>query len=116
MTTSWSSLPVLPVRLDPFCWLSEVEPNGSINLDVRLLSLSVVNEARTLDDWYRDFNTRPGLARVMAAVRRHHGDGAARRFYESFGERFHVQLGTGDDVERRAVAVDAWPQLTCRRR
>ena len=43
----------------------------------------------------------------MAAVRRHHGDGAARRFYQRFGERFHVQLGTGDDVERRAVAVDA---------
>lgn len=104
------------VHVDPSCpfawitfrWLSEVETNASIDLHVRLLSLSVVNEDRTLDDWYRDFNDKAwGPARVMAAVRRHHGDGRARAFYQSFGERFHVQLGTGDDVDRRAVAVDA---------
>ena len=100
--------PSCPFAWITFCWLSEVERTASIDLDVRLLSLSVVNEARTLDDWYRDFNDKAWApARVMAAVRRHHGDGAARRFYRSFGERLHVQLGTGDDVERRAVAVEA---------
>lgn len=104
------------VHVDPSCpfawitfrWLSEVECNGSIDLDVRLLSLSVVNEHRTLDDWYRNFNDKAWApARVMAAVREHHGDAAARRFYETFGERFHVQFATGDNVERRAVAAEA---------
>ena len=68
----------------------------------------MVNEHRPLDDWYRDFNDRAwGPARVMAAVADRHGRDAARRFYEAFGNRFHVQLGTGDDVDRRAVTVDA---------
>ncbi|MET0909270.1 MAG: disulfide bond formation protein DsbA [Ilumatobacteraceae bacterium] len=104
------------VHVDPSCpfawitfrWLSEVERSASIDLHVRLLSLSVVNEDRPLDDWYRDFNDKAWApARVMAATGRQHGDGAARRFYQSFGERFHVQLGTGDDVDRRAVALHA---------
>ena len=104
------------VHVDPCCpfawitfrWLTEVEEHAGVRLDVRLLSLAVVNEHRALDDWYRGFNDRAwGPARVMAAVAEQHGPGAARRFYEAFGTRFHVQLGTADDVDRRAVAVAA---------
>jgi hypothetical protein len=100
------------VYVDPCCpfawitcqWLTEVEQRARIRLDVRLLSLAVVNEHRTLDDWYRGFNDRAwGPARVMAAVTERHGGAAARRFYEAFGVRFHVQLGTGDDADRGAV-------------
>lgn len=104
------------VHVDPSCpfawiterWLSEVERAGEIELEVRLLSLAVVNEHREIDAWYRTFNDRAwGPARVMAAIVDAHDVDAGRRFYEAFGERFHVQSGTGDDVDRDAVAADA---------
>ena len=100
--------PCCPFAWITFRWLTEVERSARIHLDVRLLSLAVVNEQRALDDWYRGFNDRAwGPARVMAAIADRHGSTAARHFDEAFGNRFHVQLGTGDDVDRRAVTVDA---------
>ena len=104
------------VYVDPSCpfawitsrWLAEVEAQSGIELQIRLLSLSVVNEHRELDEWYRGFNDHAwGPARVMAAVADAHGTDAARRFYEAFGNRFHVQLDTGDDVDRNVVAAEA---------
>jgi hypothetical protein len=104
------------VHVDPSCpfawitsqWLAEVEGQRPIDLHVRLLSLSVVNEHRPLDDWYRRFNDAAWApARVMAAVVDGHGELAGRRFYEAFGTRFHVALGTADEVDRVAVAADA---------
>jgi hypothetical protein len=104
------------VHVDPSCpfawitsrWLAEVERERPIDLHIRLLSLSVVNEDRPLDEWYRGFNDAAWApARVMAAVVDAHGEVAGRRFYEAFGNRFHVQLGTADEVDRVAVAADA---------
>jgi hypothetical protein len=46
-------------------------------------------------------------ARVMAAVSAGHGVDAGRRFYEAFGSRFHVDLGTADHVDRVAVCRHA---------
>ena len=111
-----NSKSILVVYVDPSCpfawityrWLCEVERMGAIELAVRLLSLSVVNENRDLDAWYRRFNDDAwGPARVMRAVTERHGAAAARRFYEAFGTRFHVGLDTADDVDRTAVAADA---------
>ena len=111
-----NSTPTVVVYVDPSCpfawitsrWLAEVERRRGIDLQLRLLSLSVVNEHRELDDWYRGFNDQAwGPARVMAAVAAEYGTDAARHFYEAFGERFHVQLDTGDDVDRDAVAGQA---------
>ena len=56
------------VHVDPCCpfawitfrWLTEVERIAGVRLDVRLLSLAVVNEHRVLDDWYRRFNNQRG--------------------------------------------------------
>jgi predicted DsbA family dithiol-disulfide isomerase len=104
------------VYVDPSCpfawitsrWLAEVEAQSGIDLQIRLLSLSVVNEHREIDGWYRGFNDHAwGPARVMAAVAAAHGTDAARRFYEAFGKRFHVELDTGDDADRDAVAAEA---------
>ncbi len=104
------------VHVDPSCpfawiterWLGEVEAAGVIDLEVRLLSLAVVNEHREVDAWYRTFNDRAwGPARVMAAVVDAHGTVAGRRFYEAFGQRFHVRSNTADDVDRDVVATDA---------
>ncbi|MFT3852573.1 MAG: hypothetical protein QM733_07545 [Ilumatobacteraceae bacterium] len=36
-----------------------------------------------------------------------HGAEAGRRFYERFGERFHVELGIADGADRVAVCADA---------
>ena len=86
----------------------EVERQCDINLQVRLLGLSVVNEHRQLDTWYRSFNDAAWApARVMAAVSAGHGVDAGRRFYEAFGSRFHVDLGTADHVDRVAVCRHA---------
>jgi hypothetical protein len=104
------------VYVDPSCpfawitsrWLAEVEARSGIELQIRLLSLSVVNEHREIDEWYRGFNDHAwGPARVMAAVAAAHGTDAARRFYEAFGERFHVDLQTSDEVNRDALAAVA---------
>lgn len=104
------------VYVDPSCpfawitsrWLAEVEQQRSIDLHLRLLSLSVVNEHRELDAWYRRFNDAAWApARVMYAVTAKHGRHAGRRFYEAFGERFHVELDTADDADRIAVAAEA---------
>src|SRR5690349_5747087 len=102
--------------VDPSCpfawiterWMAEVEAQRPIALRVRLLSLAAVNEHRDLDDWYRGFNDAAWApVRVMAAVVAEHGEDAGRRFYEAFGQRFHVGSGTADEVDRVAVAADA---------
>jgi hypothetical protein len=103
--------------VDPCCpfawiterWIAEVEPHRpDVEVEVRLLSLAVVNEHRDIDDWYRGFNDAAWApARVMAAVVDAHGAAAGRRFYEAFGTRFHVELHTADDVHRVAVAGEA---------
>ena len=98
--------------VDPSCpfawiterWLSEVEQQRELDVTVRLLSLAVVNEHREIDPWYRGFNDAAWApAPVMAAVVAGHGEAAGRRFYEAFGTRFHVELGTADGVDRVAV-------------
>ncbi|MGD9996469.1 MAG: disulfide bond formation protein DsbA [Ilumatobacteraceae bacterium] len=104
------------VHVDPSCpfawitsrWLAEVERLGEIDLDIRLLCLAAVNEHRDIDEWYRGFNDKAWApARVMHAVAERHGTSAARRFYEAFGQRFHGQHDTGDDVDRVDVAAAA---------
>jgi hypothetical protein len=98
MTTGNVSTPVV-IYVDPCCpfawitsrWLDEVERHRPIALAVRLVSLSVINEDRDLDDWYREFNDKAwGPARVFAAVRANHGPAGARAFYDAFGHSFHV--------------------------
>lgn len=98
----------------PFAWIAErwlAEVAGlreDVTVEVRLLSLAVVNEHRELDEWYRGFNDAAWApARVMLAVADGHGAEAGRRFYECFGQRFHVELGTADGADRVAVCADA---------
>jgi predicted DsbA family dithiol-disulfide isomerase len=87
------------VYLDPICpfawitsrWLVELETLGKITLDVRVMSLPMLNEHRELDDWYREFNDRGwGPARVCAAAAEEHGPGAVRGLYDALGSRIHL--------------------------
>ena len=67
------------------------------------MSLSVLNEGRELEPWYREFNDRAwGPARVAAAVQQDHGAAAFRRFYEAFGGHHHVG---GDRDQPRVLAA-----------
>jgi Mycothiol-dependent nitroreductase Rv2466c len=100
--------PCCPFAWITWQWLTEVERQGRAELELRLLSLSVVNEHRPVDAWYRRFNDAAWApARVMMAVADDLGPHAARRFYEAFGQRFHVDCGTADEVDRVALAGQA---------
>ena len=76
------------VFVDPSCpfawitsrWLTEVERQRDLDLEFRLVSLSVINEDRVLEDWYREFNDRAwGPARVFAAVEKRERAKAGKR-------------------------------------
>ncbi len=104
------------VFVDPSCpfawiteqWLTAVEQLELIDLKVRLLSLSVVNDGRDIDDWYRGFNDAAwGPARVMAAIELQAGNTAARRFYAAYGRHFHVELDTADEADRLEMSRTA---------
>ena len=91
--------PVCPFAWITSRWLAEVEGLRPIDVEMRLMSLAVLNEHRELEDWYREFNDRAwGPARVAAFVQRDHGPKAFRAYYEAFGQLRHV--GGGRDHPR----------------
>ncbi|MFD0167970.1 DsbA family protein [Streptomyces decoyicus] len=92
---------------DPTCpyvwvtsrWLLEVERLQPIDLRFRIMSLSVLNEHRELEPWYREFNDRAwGPARVCAAAEALHGNAVLRDLYTALGRRVHVERHQDYDV------------------
>ena len=95
--------PVCPFAWITSRWLAEVEARRPLRVECRVMSLSVLNEGRELEPWYREFNDRAwGPARVAAAVQQDHGAEAFRRFYEAFGRHHHVG---GDRDQPRVLAA-----------
>jgi len=102
------------VRLyvDPSCpfawitsrWLHEVARLRPVAVEQAVMSLSVLNEFRELEPWYREFNDRAwGPARVAAAVAAEHGRAGLDGFYTEFGVRWHV----GRERDLAVVLLDA---------
>ncbi|MBB6439512.1 mycothiol-dependent nitroreductase Rv2466c family protein [Streptomyces candidus] len=95
----WAATPVV-LYFDATCpfawvasqWLLEVERLQPIDLRFRIMSLSVLNEHRELEPWYREFNDRAwGPARVCAAAEALHGNAVLRGLYAALGRRIHVE-------------------------
>ncbi|MBQ1038177.1 disulfide bond formation protein DsbA [Micromonospora sp. C81] len=93
-----TSVPVVTAYVDPSCpfawitsrWLMEVGRLRPIDLRFEVMSLSVLNEDRELEPWYRAFNDRAwGPARVCVAAAVHHSSAALARLYPALGRRIH---------------------------
>ncbi|MFB9685174.1 disulfide bond formation protein DsbA [Amycolatopsis plumensis] len=83
---------------DPVCpwawiasrWLLEVEAVREVRTRFHVFSLSLHNEGREVDDWYRGWlDERWGPARVALAAERAHGNEVLRELYTALGTRFH---------------------------
>ncbi|MFE9102369.1 mycothiol-dependent nitroreductase Rv2466c family protein [Actinomadura geliboluensis] len=87
-------------------WLLEVERLEPVDLGFRIMSLSVLNEHRDIEPWYREFNDRAwGPTRVCTAAELEHGTGILRDLYTALGNRIHVQ-GNKDYGTVIAEALD----------
>lgn len=107
-------LPAATIFVDPTCpfawitssWLAEVEAHSGLPVHRELMSLSVINEGRDLDAWYRDYNDRAWRpARVAAALLASPHADRWPGFYQVFGHRRHVD-GRRDDALNITLTLD----------
>ena len=97
---------------DPMCpwawmtsrWLLEVEKVRDVQVDFHIMSLSVLNDGRDLDEGYQQAMDEGWAAvRVALGVEREHGQKALRDFYTAIGTRFHP----GGEPKTRATIEGA---------
>lgn len=116
MEDKLSRPPRVVLYFDPSCpfawitsrWMLEVEQQRPVDLSFAIMSLSVLNEHRDIEPWYRDFNDRAwGPTRVCVAAAQRYGDEILRDLYTALGERIHV----ADDKDFRTVIPRALEEV-----
>jgi mycothiol-dependent nitroreductase-like protein len=85
---------------DPACpwawmtsrWLMEVEQVRNIEVTWRVMSLSVLNEKRDLDEKYQALmDVGWGPVRVIIAAQEQYGDKVVKPLYDAMGTRVHLR-------------------------
>lgn len=104
---------------DPACpwawmtsrWLKDVEKVRDLQVDWRVMSLSVLNEGRDLPEDYRALMDRSwGPVRVIVAAEREHGHEVVGRLYDAMGSAIHLRkVDDRDEVIRQALAEVGLP-------
>ncbi len=115
MTTTAEGSTRVEFWFDPICpwawmtsrWMLEVEQMRDIDLELKVMSLAVLNEGRDLDaDYMEKMERAKGPVRVVIAARELHAaerPGLVRDLYTAIGTRLHP--GGEEDLEKATAGA-----------
>ena len=83
-------------------WAVAAAAQRDLEIEWRLLSLSILNDGRIAEEWRERMAFGAGVLRVCAAVREEHGNDALGAFFTAYGAAVHDRK---DGFERATVTA-----------